>query len=156
MARRRDNHLTRKELAQSRTLILKIRAGIPIRESEWPADMNGKARYPWGTGRPPRIMSDEEAARVVLPTFPAARMPEDKRGASLAEYLEHMGLDESRANPAAIYWDAYDALERGERCESCGRPGPEVCRDCGAMLGALKDKAGKKGMQFYYGSQRIA
>lgn len=155
MGRRKDKNLTRKEIAQSRMLITRIRAGLPIRDSEWPADVNGKPRYPWGTGRPPRMMTDEEAARIVLPNFPAPRMPEDKRGASLEEYLQAMGLDETTANPAAIYWEAYDALERGERCESCGRGGPKVCRDCAAMLEGLKAK-NSTADRAYYGSERIA
>jgi hypothetical protein len=142
MAKPKNGKLSRKELAQARTLVTKIRAGIPIREGEWPADLKGPA-YPWGHGWP-KMMSDEDAARIVLPSFRQPTMPEDKQGASLEDYLNAMGLDEEHANPAAIYWHAYDELERGHRCESCGRGGPSPCRDCDAMVVKAQDLRGKR------------
>jgi hypothetical protein len=52
-------------------------------------------------------------------------------GGALPRYLEAMGFDdETQANPCAIYQAAFDAKERGERCEVCGRPGETQCRPC--------------------------
>lgn len=96
------------------TLLAKVRAGVRIKDSEWPAWMRGvKSPASWSFA--------------------------DDRSGTVTAYLAAMGFsDESQANPAAIDWDAYRAVERGERCESCGRPGPTVCRDCGAMLDGVR------------------
>jgi len=65
----------------------KIEAGIPIKDSEWPAWMRGPRKLTDVDNR------DEHQLR--------------------AEYLYNKGITEDQANPAAIHWDAYYAREKG-------------------------------------------
>lgn len=102
--------MTRKQVEKISILRAKIEAGLRVKDSEWPTWLSGKPKAIWAP-------SDETRNYYVM----------------LAEYLEAMGLkDSSDANPAAIQWEAYYALERGERCEVCARPGPNLCDTCGS------------------------
>ena len=97
--------MTRAQVAKIKLLRAKVEAGVSIKESEW---------LPWQK-------------------TPKGRRYEDERDETTMRhlYLAAMGIkDEANANPAAIYWSAYEALERGESCEVCGRGGEKLCRPC--------------------------
>ena len=66
-------------------------------------------------------------------------------GGALPRYLEAMGFDdETQANPAAIYHSVYEALERGERCDVCGRRGEQLCRPCQEWRRGSSRRAGPR------------
>lgn len=97
--------MTKAQVAKIRILRAKAEAGVAIKDSEW---------LPWQKG-PKALKYDDERNETTMRHL----------------YLAAMGIkDEADANPAAIYWDAYEALERGESCTVCGRRGEELCRPC--------------------------
>jgi hypothetical protein len=89
------------------TLMAKASAGAKIKESEW---------FPWQRGPqdPAKWRHEETETEVTL----------------RIRYLEAIGKDETEANPNAIYWDAYDALQAGKVCDVCGRGGDSPCEPC--------------------------
>ena len=78
--------MTKAQIAKARILRAKIEAGIPVRETEWPAWM-----------RPRRLTYEDDRNEWEM----------------REEYLRNKGITEDQANPAAINWDAYHARERG-------------------------------------------
>lgn len=107
--------MTKAQVAKIRILRAKAEAGATIKESEW---------LPWQKA-------------------PKTLKYEDTRDETTMRhlYLAAMGIkDEADANPAAIYWSAYEALERGESCEVCGRAGETLCRPCYQWKAALQDR----------------
>ena len=106
--------MTPKQAEKVRILRAKLDAGVKVKESEWPAWMRG-------------------------PKSPTTWSSDDERNESTLriQYLDAMGLkDPADANPCAIYWPAYRAMERGERCEVCARPGETLCPVCGPWVEA--------------------
>lgn len=82
--------MTPKQAAKLLALRARISAGLPVKESEWPA-------WQRAAGRLERYTDD--------------RNEYDFR----ADYLQAIGKTADQANPCAIYWDAYWERERGLR-----------------------------------------
>ena len=100
-----------KQQAKNKRLFDRLTAGGKVRESEYPS---------W-----------QKAPR------PAQSWNHSDSGGCLADYLLNKGITEDEANPAAIYWAAYQELELGHSCEVCGRPGPAQCGPCEEWSKAL-------------------
>jgi len=122
--------------ARIKILRAKIEAGLPIGDSEWLA-WQKKPGFAW-----PKRMKAERLPK--LPPMPQAPWPPTfgtEEGGDVTAYLEAMGIkDVDDANPSAIYWTAFEALERGERCEACGRRGALVCKPCKQWERTLTDR----------------
>ena len=110
--------MTPKQAAKQKTLYDKLVAGLKVRESEYPA-------WQRNAGKIERYVDDRGEHEL------------------RAEYQRHMeaihGAD-WQPNPAAVEWDAYRAVERGERCEICARPGPQTCEPCRDWHRGLLDR----------------
>jgi len=107
--------MTKAQVTKIGILRAKIEAGATIKESEW---------LPWQKA-PKALKYDDERNETTMRHL----------------YLDAMGInDESDANPAAIYWSAYEALERGESCQVCGRGGEKTCRPCDEWTRTMMDR----------------
>ena len=106
--------MTKAQMAKIKLLRAKAEAGATIKESEW----------------------------LSWQKLPKLRYDDDRNEATMRRaYLAAMGLDdEADANPAAIYWSAYEAVERGESCAVCGRRGENPCRPCGEWTRTMTDR----------------
>lgn len=112
--------MTPKQAAKQHLLYQKLVAGVKVKPSEYPAwQRNAGKGWEW---KPADEMRCESIMR--------------------AEYEANMRATHGEdwdPNPAAINWEAYAALERGERCEVCGRPGLKSCEPCEAWARARYD-----------------
>ena len=103
--------MTAKQAAKQKLLYDKLTAGLKVRESEYPV-WQRKAGKDW-MWAPSDESRDEHQFRREYETAMRAIHGQDWE-----------------PNPAAVEWDAYRALERGEHCDICGRPGPKACDPC--------------------------